>query len=75
MTKITSLTRMFVLSILSGFGKKHKQVTPIAIAKADIHYESNGERSTHVYPETGEVYLSTVLYQFEKERAKALAFA
>jgi hypothetical protein len=37
--------------------------------------ENNGERWLHVLPETGESYLAISLYQFELERARALALA
>ena len=43
--------------------------------KRNKRLENNGERWLHILPQSGESFLGFVLFQFELERAKALALA
>ena len=51
---------------------QRKKISKIKYKK---RYVNNGERWFHVLPEFGESYLGIALFQFEIERAKALATA
>jgi len=79
MTKITrtiaALIRKLALIALSGFNRKYRFAKNFGAKESDKRNRNKGERRLHVYPETGEVYLSAVLYQFELERARASAVA
>lgn len=72
---IAALIRKLALIKLSGFNTKYRLAMNFGTKESNKRNGNNGERRLHVYPETGEVYLSTVLYQFELERAKDSAVA
>ena len=74
-TKFTVLFGKLALLNLSGFIKKQKLATRLISSKTDRRLENNGERWFHSLPETGEGHLAISLYQFELERAKAIAVA
>lgn len=74
-TKITALIRKLALIAFSGFNRKYQLAKSFGTKECDKRNRNNGERRLHVYPETGEVYLSAALYQFELERARASAVA
>jgi len=74
-TKFTEIYRKLALLKLSVFIKKQKLSVPFISATTDRRLENNGERWFHSLPETGEGHLAISLYQFELERAKAIAVA
>jgi len=74
-SKVKRLIKKIALYKVSDFSGKHLLIKTLGTAKASSSNENNGERSAHVLPETGEHHLSVMLYQFELERAKALAGA
>jgi hypothetical protein len=64
-----------LFSFSSSRNASNRQVNNSSEIKFDRRHENNGERWFHVFPTLGESYLGIALFQFELERAKAVAVA
>ena len=74
-TELSELFERIALLTLRRYNQKQKLATRLVSSKTDRRHENNGERWFHSLPETGEGHLAISLYQFELERAKAIAVA